>query len=198
MFYKFLQILLAPIIKFFWVGKIHNVDNVPKNGPVILCANHSSYLDFFILPSIINRRIYFLAGEVFFKNSLWKPLMLLTGQIKVDRNNKDKDSVYRQVDQIISSNNILGLFPEGTRSRDGKIHKGYNGAVKFSRRYNVPIIPIGITGTFNAWSPHMKFPKFIKSDINIGSKFIVGSDNFDMETEMLMNKIILLANNKYE
>lgn len=198
MFYKLLQFFVAPFIKFFWVGKINNINNIPNKGSVILCANHNSYLDFFILASVLKRRVYFLAGEVFFKSKLWRPLMLLTGQIKVDRTSKDKSFVYNQVEGILRINNILGIFPEGTRSRDGKLHKGYNGAVKFAYKYNVPIIPIGIIGTFNAWPPHKKKPKLIKCDINIGSSFIVSSDNFNIETETLMKKIAILAEEKYE
>lgn len=198
MFYKLLQFFAAPLIRFFWVGKINNINNIPKNGAVILCANHNSYLDFFILSSLNKRRVYFLAGEVFFKSKLWRPLMLLTGQVRVDRTSKDKSFVYNQVNKILKDNNILGIFPEGTRSRDGELHRGYNGAVKFSYKYNVPIIPIGIIGSFDAWSPHNKKPKLKKCDINIGDSFKVASENFDVETKVLMKKIALLANKKYE
>ena len=78
----------------------------------------------------------------------------------------------------LSSNNILGIFPEGTRSRDGKLHGGYNGAVKFAYKYKVPIVPIGIIGTFAAWPPHKKKPKLIKCDVNIGNSFIVSSNKY--------------------
>lgn len=193
MFYKLLQFFLSPIIRFFWVGNVKNIKNIPSNGSVILAANHNSYLDFFILASILKRRIYFLAGEVFFKSKLWKPLMLLTGQIKVDRYNKDKSQAYNQVEKVLSNNNLLGIFPEGTRSRDGKLQRGYNGAVKFAYKYKVPIIPIGIVGTFNAWPPNKKVPKLMKSNINIGELFLVSNNNFDLETEELMKKIAILS-----
>jgi len=198
MFYKLLQFVVAPLIRFLWVGRVNNINKIPKSGPVILAANHKSYLDFFILASVLRRRVYFLAGEVFFKSNLWKPLMLLTGQIKVDRGNKDKSAVHSQVENILGSNNILGIFPEGTRSRDGKLHKGYNGAVKFAYKYNVSIVPIGIIGAFKVWPPHKKKPNFRKIDINIGDSIIVRNDNFDLETAELMKKIGGLANEKYE
>jgi len=198
MFYKLLQFFLSPLIRFFWVGNVNNIKNIPFNGSAILAANHSSYLDFFILSSILKRRIYFLAGEVFFKSKLWKPLMLLTGQIKVDRYGGDKKLVYDQVEKVLINNNLLGIFPEGTRSRDGKLQKGYNGAVKFAYKYKVPIIPIGIIGTFDAWPPNRKFPKLIKSKVNIGYPFRINSNDFDLETSKLMNKIVLLSDKFYE
>jgi len=197
MFYKILKFIFSPIIKMFWVGKINNIDSIPFNGSVIIVANHKSYLDFFILASVLKRRVYFLAGEVFFKSKVWRPLMLLTGQIRVDRDNEDKSSVYNQVEFIIKSGNILGIFPEGTRSRDGKLRKGYNGAVKFAYKYGVPIIPIGIIGTFDAWPAQKKIPKFKKCTVSIGKEYFVSSDDFDYETNLLMNKISILAKEKY-
>ncbi|OGY93734.1 MAG: hypothetical protein A2406_04175 [Candidatus Komeilibacteria bacterium RIFOXYC1_FULL_37_11] len=198
MFYKLLQFFLSPLIRFFWVGNVNDIKNIPFNGSAIVAANHNSYLDFFILSSILKRRIYFLAGEVFFKSKLWKPLMLLTGQIKVDRYGGDKKLVYAQVEKVLINNSLLGIFPEGTRSRNGKLQKGYNGAVKFAYQYKVPIIPVGIIGTFDAWPPNRKFPKLIKSKVNIGCPFRINSNDFDSETSKLMDKIALLSDKVYE
>ncbi len=189
MFYKFLKIVLSPIIKFLWIGKVTGKENIPKEGSFIVAANHNSYLDFFILPIIIPRRVHFLAGEVFFKKKLWIPLVKFTGQIKVDRNSKDKSEVYKEVDKLFSRGGILGAFPEGTRSRDGKLHKGYNGVVKFARKYNVPILPVGIKGTFEAWPPHKKIAKASKCYINVGELTNVKTDNYNKETEGLMECI---------
>lgn len=197
MFYKLAHFFLAPLIRFLWVGNVDGIDNISKKGPLILCANHNSYLDFFILSSILNRRVYFLAGEVFFKKKLWRPLVVLTGQIRVDRDKKDKSSVYAAVNAILLDNRILGIFPEGTRSRDGKLHRGYNGAVKFSYKYKIPIIPVGIIGTFKAWPPHKKTPIFTKCDVFIGKEVMVLSDDFDKETGNLMGNIAYLSNNIY-
>lgn len=189
MFYKILKILLSPIIKFLWIGKVTGKENIPKNGSFIIAANHNSYLDFFILPVIIPRRVYFLAGEVFFKKKLWIPLVKFTGQIKVDRNSKDKSEVYKEVDRLFARGGILGAFPEGTRSRDGKLHKGYKGVAKFARKYDVPILPVGITGTFDAWPPHKKMPKFKKCNVKIGKPIILETDDYEGETSKLMNLI---------
>lgn len=193
MFYKVLQLFLAPLVKFLWVGSVNDRDNIPNDGAVILCSNHSSYLDFFILGSVLSRRVYFLAGEVFFKKALWRPLVKLTGQIRVDRDSKDKRGVYSGVEEVLSKGYVLGIFPEGTRSRDGKIHRGYNGAVKFASKYKIPIVPIGIIGSYDAWPPQNNMPKLKKCDIFIGQKYYVKSDDFDRETDILMNKIIDLT-----
>jgi len=192
MFYWILKIILSPFIKFLWLGKVSGSENIPKSGSFIVAANHNSYLDFFLLPVVIPRRVNFLAAEVFFKKKLWLPLVKLTGQIKVDRQAKDKSEVYKQVDNLFANGGVLGIFPEGTRSRDGKIHKGYNGVVKFARKYGVPIVPVGIVGTFQALPPHKKIPKFIKCDLNIGEIYRLGDNPDDIETNKIMGIIAKL------
>ncbi len=197
MFYKVLKIILLPVIKLLWLGKVTGKENIPQEGPFIVVSNHKSYLDFFLLPIIIPRRIHFLAAEVFFEKKLWIPLVRLTGQIKVDRKAKDKSEVYKEVEQLFARGGILGAFPEGTRSRDGKLHKGYNGVVKFAYKYKVPILPVGIINTFKALPPHKKFPKFIKCHVNIGQTIIVDSDDYDRETDGLMVVISKLGREEY-
>ena len=197
MFYNLIKIIFSPIVKFLWLGRINGMENIPRKGSFILCANHQSYIDFFILGSIMKRRVYFLAGEVFFKRKLWYPLVKWTGQIQVNRNSKDKSQVYSAVDRLFEKENILCIFPEGTRSRSGKLQHGYNGAVKFAYKYRIPIIPIGIKGSFEAWPPQKKMPKIKKVNINIGRLIYVNTDNFDMETQSLMKKIAELSNLDY-
>ncbi|RJQ33612.1 1-acyl-sn-glycerol-3-phosphate acyltransferase [Candidatus Parcubacteria bacterium] len=197
MFYNVLKFILSPIIKLLWLGKISGKENIPNKGSFIIAANHKSYLDFFLLSVVIKRRLHFLAAEVFFEKKLWIPLVRLTGQIKVDRKSKDKSDVYKEVDRLFASGGILGIFPEGTRSRDGKLNKGYNGVVKFAYRYKIPILPIGLTNTFEALPPHKKFPKFVKCNVNIGDMIIVVSEDYDYETKKLMQRIAELSAEVY-
>ncbi|MFA5127222.1 MAG: lysophospholipid acyltransferase family protein, partial [Patescibacteria group bacterium] len=170
----------------------------PKKGSFIIAANHSSYFDFIFLYVFIPRRITFLAAEKFFASRFWRPFMKITGQIKVDRGSGDKGGVYEQVDELISKNGVLGIFPEGTRSRSGKIQKAYSGVAKFANKYNIPIVPVGISGTYEIMSPHDNFPKFKKGKINIGASLIVDSDDYEGETRKIMKTISALAGQSYE
>jgi len=197
MFYSLIKLLLAPFIKLFWLGKLKNIDNIPSKKSVILCANHTSYLDFLLLASVVHKKVYFLAADVFFKSKLWYPLVKFTGQIRVDRNSKDKSKAYMGVANVLENHNTLCLFPEGTRSRSGKLQKGYNGAVKFSFKYKVPIIPIGILGAFEAWPPQNRLPKIRKVNLIFGEPYEVLTDSFEYETDLLMNKIAKLSNQNY-
>jgi len=191
MFYYFLKIFIAPIVSLVWVKKITGKDNIPKKGGVIIAANHESYFDFITLYSIVPRPMHFLAGEVFFKKKQWAWLMKLTKQIKVDRETKDKSESLRYAISYLKDGKIIGIFPEGTRSSDGKLQKAYNGAVKLAIESGVPIVPVGIKGTYEIMSRHDKYPGFKKCTLAFGEPIFFNKDSADLttQTNMLMNKI---------
>ncbi len=162
MIYWALKILLGPIVKMIWIKEIDGLENIPKKWPYIIAANHSSYFDFISLVAIWPYRIYFLAGEVFFRKWWWYPLVQLTSQIKVDRYSKEKVGVEQKVFSILGKRKILGIFPEGTRSPDGKIGKTYTGIAKFALNSEALVVPIGIKGTYEVMSRHDKWPRFKK------------------------------------
>ena len=169
MFYWILKKIFGPFVRLIWIKKIKGLNNFPKTGPFIIAANHSSYFDFISLIAVCPRRVYFLAAEKFYKSKFWYPLVTGTGQIKVNRKNTDKKEVYQKVFSILKKGNVLGIFPEGTRSPDGKIGKTFTGVAKFALEANVSVIPVSIIGTYEVMSRHDKCPKFKKNiKINIG------------------------------
>lgn len=162
MFYWLLKYAFGSLIRLIWVSKVDGLENVPKKGAAVIAANHSSYFDFLTTIAVLPRRIYYLAGEVFYKSWFWKPLLVLTGQIKVDRNSSDKSLAINAGNGILQSGNVLGIYPEGTRSRDGRMHKAYNGVAKFALNNKVDIVPLAIGGAFEIMSPADKWPRFGK------------------------------------
>lgn len=198
MLYFILKYLIYIPVRIFWVGKINGLDYLPKKGSFILASNHSSYLDFIILYTIIPRRITWLAAEKFFSSKFWKPFMKITGQIKVDRLSQDKKIVYSLVDNLIVEKGILGIFPEGTRSRSGFLQKAYSGVSKFAHYYNIPVIPVGIIGTYEAMPPDVKIPKLKKCKINFGRPLFVHSSDYELETKKIMEQIAILSDQEYK
>jgi len=171
MVYWVIKTLFGWIVRLIWIRKVEGMENIPQKGSFIIAANHSSYFDFFSLIAVCPRRVYFLAGEVFFKKWWWYPLVKLTGQIRVDRDSKDKTSAKQRVFSILNQGKVFGIFPEGTRSPDGKIGKTFTGVAKFALGAKVPVVPIGITGTYEIMSRYDKKPKFKKNiSINIGKR----------------------------
>ncbi len=157
------------IIGLIWIKKIEGLENLPRAGAFIIAANHSSYLDFISLIAALPERVYFLAAEKFYKSWFWRPLVVGTGQIRVDRNSPDKKEVYQKVFAVLHAGRVLGIFPEGTRSPDGKIGKAFTGVAKFSLGAKVPVVPVAIKGAYEIMSRHDKWPKFRKNiEIKIG------------------------------
>ncbi len=139
---------IGRLVKFIWVKRVvHTHSHKLPKGSYILAANHQSFFDFLSMTSVSKRNIHFLAAEKFFKHPLWKILMVLTGQIKVDRTSEDKSTALETANRIIRQGKILAIFPEGTRSPSKtEMLKGFTGVAKFALEHNIPIIPVGIKG----------------------------------------------------
>ena len=191
MFYWVIKVVFSPVVKLAWVKNVEGVENIPREGPFIVASNHASYLDFFLLPAVLSKRVYFLAAEKFFRHPLWKVLMLLTNQIRVDRKAEDKSETYKEVLAILREKKILGIFPEGTRSSTGRLQKAFSGVARISLLANVPIVPVGIKGTFEILSRYDRFPKFKKiCEIKIGKAISLSPYSASaLEDERLLKKI---------
>ncbi len=171
MFYQLLKTILRPLIKLLWVREIKGLENLPAQGPVVVAANHNSYLDFFILGALLPRRVYFLAGEVFFKKWWWYPLVKLTGQIKVERyNHSNKSQVVEQAVNLLKEGKVVGIFPEGTRSATGQLGPAFSGVAKIAALGQAVIVPVGISGAFAVWPRQKTLPKLKRIiKVKIGS-----------------------------
>jgi len=185
--YKILHAILAPIIKTFWIGEVIGLENIPKTGGCIIAANHESYFDFLCFTAICPRKLHYLAAEKFFRSSFWRPIMRLTGQIKVDRHSKDKEEAYGQVISALKQHRIIGIFPEGTRTADGELNRAFTGIAKFALKAQVPIVPVGIIGTYDIMSRHDKFPRLKKARIILG-KPMYFHHHYDKHDDKLIHR----------
>ncbi|WP_164668749.1 lysophospholipid acyltransferase family protein [Virgibacillus doumboii] len=145
--YKFakyvVSLLFYPLYRIKVIGK----ENVPKKGPVIICSNHISNLDPPVVGITSPRDIYFMAkGELFEKPFLGK-LLLGIHAFPVKRGLRDRNALRKGL-QILKDGNTLGLFPEGTRSKTGKLGKPLSGAGFFALRSNAAIVPCAIIGPY--------------------------------------------------
>ncbi|MES2623047.1 MAG: lysophospholipid acyltransferase family protein [Patescibacteria group bacterium] len=173
--YKAIRSILGPIIRTIWVKSHTNIHHIKTHKKAaIVAANHQSFFDFLCLVSVSGRNIHFLSAEKFFKRGLWKPLMVGTGQIKVERNATDKSVVHSRVKTHILKNDLVGIFPEGTRApSETEMLKAYTGVARYALEHNVPVIPVGIKGTHaihNRESKKMLFKKNV--EIVVGEPMI--------------------------
>lgn len=191
MFYWVLKIFIGPLVRLIWVKEVSGIENIPRKGPLIIAANHSSYFDFITLVAVSPRRIRFLAAEVFYKSVFWQPIMILTGQIKVDRKSHDKTMANKKIEEHLNQGNVIGIFPEGTRSRSGKLQKSFTGVAKIALQNKVDILPVAISGAYEVMAPHDKKPKFIKTIVIDFLDLVKLSEVQDKTPENITHKLVM-------
>jgi 1-acyl-sn-glycerol-3-phosphate acyltransferase len=141
------------------VGGVAHVEDAIRSG-CVLVANHVSYLDWLVLHGLFlyrfNRRLCFLAKDKLFRHRVWGPLMPEGGSVRVS---DDGDSILdRQGFRRLLNEDLIGVFPEGTRSSDGQIGPCHAGAVKLAARLGKPILPVTLEGFYESWPRGRAFP----------------------------------------
>lgn len=143
-FYKFVIVILKPFIKVIFRAKTIGEENIPKTGAVVLCSNHKSNVDPFLVGCVMNRQIYFMAKASLFSIPVIGFLCRKLGAFPVHRGKGDRDA-FRSANQILKNGNILALFPEGHRLKVGDTPQMFKtGAARFAFNNKSPILPIAI------------------------------------------------------
>lgn len=152
---RFCQIIIKPlcfiIAKLVYRVKIEGIENVPKNSACIICGNHVHALDAPALIASTSRKIRFMAKQELWKSTGFKFMAWIFDVFPVARGQKDTEAVKTSM-KILKSNEILGMYPEGTRNGMERGIKPKNGAVNLAIRMNVPIIPFGVSGSFKPFT----------------------------------------------
>ncbi|MCI8546600.1 MAG: 1-acyl-sn-glycerol-3-phosphate acyltransferase [Clostridia bacterium] len=152
---KICQIIIKTICfiaaKIVYRVKIEGIENVPKNSACIICGNHVHALDAPALIASTSRKIRFMAKQELWKSVGFKFMAWIFEVFPVARGQKDTEAIKTSM-KILKSNEILGMYPEGTRNGIERGIKPKNGAVNLAIRMNVPIIPFGVSGSFKPFT----------------------------------------------
>ncbi|GAA2587995.1 MULTISPECIES: lysophospholipid acyltransferase family protein [Streptomyces] len=175
MFYYVLKyVLLGPLLRVVFRPRIEGLDHVPASGAAIVAGNHLSFSDHFLMPAVLRRRITFLAKAEYFtgpglKGRLTAFFFRSAGQIPVDRSGKEAgQAAIREGLGVLARDELLGIYPEGTRSHDGRLYKGKVGVAVMALRAGAPVVPCAMIGTFEAQPPGRKIPKLHPVVIRFG------------------------------
>lgn len=175
MFYYVLKyVLLGPLLRLLFRPRIQGLDNIPADGAAIVAGNHLSFSDHFLMPAIIRRRITFLAKAEYFtgpgvKGRLTATFFRSAGQIPVDRSGKEAgQAAIREGLGVLGKGELLGIYPEGTRSHDGRLYKGKVGVAVMAIKAQVPVVPCAMVGTFEIQPPGQKIPNIKQVTIRFG------------------------------
>lgn len=152
-YWLFKYIIMGPLLALLGRPKVEGLDNIPPSGPAILASNHLAVADSFYLPLVVRRRITFLAKSEYFSGTGLKGRFLRwfygsTGQVPIDRTNADAaEAALTTAERLLSQGKLLGMYPEGTRSPDGRLYKGKTGLARLALQTGVPVIPVAMIGT---------------------------------------------------
>jgi len=152
MFYYFAKVIVRAIVKVIFRIKVKGLENIPKKGPVIICPNHISLLDPPVVGALLNRRIYFMAKEELFRNPFLKFLLGTgLGAFPVKRGTADLSAIKTALNHL-KKGRAVGIFPEGTRSKTGKLQKAEPGVAMLAIKSKAPVVPVGIKGRYGLFS----------------------------------------------
>lgn len=167
--------LFVPAVRLVWRPKVTGQENVPETGPAILVCNHTSAVETFVLPAMLRRRVTFPAkAELFGKGGgpakrLVAWFLTAVGQLPMDRSGgRASAGSMDGVLTVLREGQLLGIFPEGTRSPDGRLYKGKTGVARLVLQARVPVVPIGLRDTRLKRSRVLGLPYYSSSQISIG------------------------------
>jgi 1-acyl-sn-glycerol-3-phosphate acyltransferase len=172
--YSVLHTVVPPVAKLIWRPTVTGLDNVPRTGAVILASNHLSFADSLVIPIVAPRKVHFLAKSDYFagggiKGGLQKAWFEGMGMLPVDRD--DPRAAIASLDtalEVLGRGGAFGLYPEGTRSRDGRLYRGRTGVAHLALTAGVPVVPVGITGTERLQPVDARLPRVVPVSISFG------------------------------
>lgn len=192
-YYWILRNFFCRLAKLIWVKKIKGMENLPKSGPYIIAVNHSSYLDFMLIIGALPQFLFFFIKDNYYDSPLWNYFLAKMNQIRA------ANGAFKKGLKLAKKKNILVIFPEGTRTRNGSLGSGLDGVAKISIAGKIPVIPVGISGAFGLWPPQKKFPKFKReATINFGKLLYPGTPELCESkdyTQKIMGEIEKLIKN---
>jgi 1-acyl-sn-glycerol-3-phosphate acyltransferase len=174
MLYRVLHSVIPPVAKAIWRPTVRGLENVPSTGGVILASNHLSFIDSVVIPVVVKRKVVFLAKSDYFtgpgvKGALSRAWFEGLGMLPVDRD--DAKAALASLDvalEVLGRGEAFGLYPEGTRSRDGRLYRGRTGVAHLALTAGVPVVPVGLLGTPEIQPVGHTMPRLAKVSITFG------------------------------
>lgn len=203
--------MLSPLLRLIFRPWVEGQDHVPLEGPAILASNHLSFSDSIFLPLVVPRKITFLAKSDYFTGrgikGRSKALFFKgVGQVPIDRSGgRASEAAIATGLRILADGDLLGIYPEGTRSPDGRLYRGRTGIARLALESGVPVIPVAMIDTEKIQPPGRVLPKIMRVGVRFGkpmdfTEFADRSeDRFVLRTitDQIMNALVELSGQEY-
>ena len=204
-------ILVGPWLRVLFRPWTENMEVLPEKGPAILVSNHLSFSDSFFLPLVVDRKITFLAKQEYFtgkgiKGLISKAFFTGVGQVPIDRTSgRAAEAAINTGIRILNEGHLLGIYPEGTRTADGRLYRGKTGVARMALEGNAPVIPVAMIGTYEIQPPGRIRPNIRRVGVRFGDPLDFAryegleSDRFVMRsvTDEIMYALMELSGQEY-
>ncbi|WP_122818313.1 lysophospholipid acyltransferase family protein [Nocardioides pantholopis] len=175
MLYRALHSVVPPLAKAVWRPTVRGLANVPGTGPVVLASNHLSFADSIVIPVVVPRKVVFLAKSDYFtgtgvRGALSRMWFEGLGMLPVDRD--DSKAALASLDtalEVLGRGDAFGIYPEGTRSRDGRLYRGRTGVAHLALTAGCPVVPVGLTGTERLQPVGARLPRIVPITVEFGA-----------------------------
>lgn len=205
--YEVAKLMTAPARRLLVRLRVEGVEHLPGDGPAILAANHLSFFDSVLLMFALPRRVCMLGKAEYTDRLLTRWLFCGAGMIPVRRQRMgDATHALEEVSEVLADGHVVGLFPEGTRSRDGLLHRGHTGVAHLALTTGAPIVPVGLEGTDAILPSGSRFVRpFRTATVRLGPPLVPIELGFERSTnrarravtEELMQRIRALSHQAY-
>ena len=167
--YRALHAVVPGMLNALYRPEVEGLEHVPTDEPAILASNHLSTVDVVFMPSVLTRPVYFLAKSEYF-TGLSRHFFSNVGVIPVARDGGDAaEASLCKGQEILEAGNLLGIYPEGTRSPDGRLYRGKTGPVRLALRTGAPIVPVAMHGTYDVMPPGARLPRIRRVGVRFGA-----------------------------
>lgn len=163
MLYWVMKALLTPLLRLLYRVRVEGRAHVPRREPVIVASNHLSFLDSVFIPLVLRRRLTFVAKAEYFDDWRTRWFFSGVGQIPIRREGGSaSERALASALDVLRRGGVFGIYPEGTRSRDGLLHRGHTGVARLALRSGAPVVPVGLVGTRDIQPPERKLPRVFR------------------------------------
>jgi 1-acyl-sn-glycerol-3-phosphate acyltransferase len=168
--YWLTKLFLTPYLRLCFRLRVEGLEHVPASGPAILASNHLSFCDSLFLPLVLRRRLTYVAKAEYFEDPRTAWFFRGCGQIPIRRGSgAEWRRALESAIEVLDRGQLFGIYPEGTRSADGRLHRGHSGVGMIVLRTGAPVIPVGLIGTREAQPIGARFPRpFHRITVRIG------------------------------
>src|SRR5687767_11293084 len=191
MTYWIFKAILTPVLRFLYRIRVEGLEHVPDEGGAILAGNHLAVCDSFFLPLVLRRRITFVAKAEYFEDPKTAWFFRAVGQIPIKRGGgSSSQRALESAREVLDAGGLFGIYPEGTRSPDGRLYKGHTGVARLAMQCRVPVLAVACVGTREAQRPGQAVPRlFMPITIRISKPLDFGRYAERAEEPMALRQI---------